>query len=205
MRRNTFCDQDFLDICGRVSYSSTMQMHGLVKIKDEIKNACENNIIIKGVVVEKDKGGLSVDIGIIACLPSTQIDVHPIKDLDKFIGQTLHFNVLNYDPKRNNAVLSRRSIVALEREAARKDILKSIQEGDIVEGVIKNITDYGIFIDLGGIDGLLHVSNISWGGITKPAENFHKGEKITTKVLSFDREKERVGLGLKQLIGKPWE
>ena len=175
------------------------------KIWDDIKNACENNILIEGVVVEKVKGGLSVDIGIIAFLPGSQVDIRPIKDLDKFVGQTLDFNVLKYDRKRNNVVLSRRSIVSLEREAEKKDILKSIQEGNIVEGVIKNITDYGIFIDLGGIDGLLHVTDISWGRIAKPAENFHKGEKIKTKVLSFDGEKERVSLGLKQLMDNPWE
>ena len=175
------------------------------KIWDDIKNACDNNILIEGVVVEKVKGGLSVDIGIIAFLPGSQVDIRPIKDLDKFVGQTLDFNVLKYDRKRNNVVLSRRSIVSSEREAEKKDILKSIQEGNIVEGVIKNITDYGIFIDLGGIDGLLHVTDISWGRIAKPAENFHKGEKIKTKVLSFDGDKERVSLGLKQLMDNPWE
>jgi small subunit ribosomal protein S1 len=176
-----------------------------LKIWEDIKNACENNILIEGVVVEKVKGGLSVDIGIIAFLPGSQIDVRPVKDLDKFVGQTLDFNVLKYDRKRNNVVLSRRSIVALEREAEKKDILKSIQEGNIVEGVIKNITDYGVFIDLGGIDGLLHVTDISWGRIAKPSENFRKGEKVKTKVLSFDSEKERVSLGLKQLMDNPWE
>ena len=176
-----------------------------VKIWDEIKSACENNTLIEGVVIEKVKGGLSVDIGIVAFLPGSQVDVRPVKDLDKFVGQTLDFNVLKYDRKRNNVVLSRRAILASEREAEKKDILKNIQEGSIVEGVIKNITDYGIFIDLGGIDGLLHVTDISWGRIAKPSENFHKGDQITTKVLSFDVEKERVSLGLKQLINNPWE
>jgi small subunit ribosomal protein S1 len=176
-----------------------------LKIWEDIKNACENNILIEGVVVEKVKGGLSVDIGITAFLPGSQIDVRPVKDLDKFVGQTMDFNVLKYDRKRNNVVLSRRSIVALEREAEKKDILKSIQEGNVVEGVIRNITDYGVFIDLGGIDGLLHVTDISWGRIAKPSENFRKGEKIHTKVLSFDAEKERVSLGLKQLMDNPWE
>ncbi|KQC09745.1 MAG: 30S ribosomal protein S1 [Smithella sp. SDB] len=175
------------------------------KIWEDIKNACDNNVLIEGVVTEKVKGGLSVDIGITAFLPGSQIDVRPVKDLDKYIGQTLDFNVLKYDRKRNNVVLSRRSIVALEREAEKKDILKSIQEGNVVEGTIKNITDYGVFIDLGGIDGLLHVTDISWGRIAKPSENFRKGEKIKTKVLSFDAEKERVSLGLKQLIDNPWE
>ncbi|MGA3279601.1 MAG: 30S ribosomal protein S1 [Smithella sp.] len=176
-----------------------------VKIWDEIKAACENDTLVEGVVIEKIKGGLSVDIGIIAFLPGSQVDIRPIKDLDKFVGQTLDFKVLKYDRKRNNVVLSRRSIVATEREAEKKDILKSLQEGNIVEGVIKNITDYGIFIDLGGVDGLLHVTDISWGRIAKPSENFHKGDKITTKVLSFDSEKERVSLGLKQLNDNPWE
>ena len=176
-----------------------------LKIWDEIKNVCENNISIKGTVVEKVKGGLSVDIGIIAFLPGSQVDTRPIKDLDKFVGKTLDFKVLKYDRKRSNVVLSRRPIVASERETEKKDILSSIQEGNIVEGVIKNITDYGIFIDLGGIDGLLHVTDISWGRIAKPAESFHKGEKITVRVLSFDREKERVSLGLKQLTDNPWE
>jgi len=176
-----------------------------LKIWDEIKNACENNTPIKGTVVEKVKGGLSVNIGIFAFLPGSQVDIRPVKDLDKFVGKTLDFNVLKYDRKRNNVVLSRRSIVASEKETEKKDILSSIQEGNVVEGVIKNITDYGIFIDLGGIDGLLHVTDISWGRIAKPAESFHKGEKITVKVLSFDREKERVSLGLKQLTDNPWE
>jgi small subunit ribosomal protein S1 len=176
-----------------------------VKIWDEIKNACDNDTLIEGVVIEKIKGGLSVDIGIVAFLPGSQVDIRPVKDLDKFVGQTLDFKVLKYDRKRNNVVLSRRPIVASEREAEKKDILKSIQEGSIVEGVIKNITDYGIFIDLGGVDGLLHVTDISWGRIAKPSENFQKGDKITTKVLSFDSEKERVSLGLKQLTDNPWE
>lgn len=176
-----------------------------VKIWDEIKTACDNDTLVEGVVVEKVKGGLSVDIGIIAFLPGSQIDVRPVKDLDKFIGQTLDFKVLKYDRKRNNVVLSRRSIVASEREAEKRDILKNIQEGNVVEGMIKNITDYGVFIDLGGIDGLLHVTDISWGRIVKPSETFQKGDKITTKVLSFDAEKERVSLGLKQLTDNPWE
>jgi len=176
-----------------------------LKVWDEIKNACENNIPVKGKVVEKVKGGLSVDIGIIAFLPGSQIDVRPVKDLDKFVGEILDFKVLKYDRKRSNVVLSRRSIVASERETEKKDILNTIQEGSVVEGIIKNITDYGIFIDLGGIDGLLHVTDISWGRIAKPSDNFHKGDKLTVRVLTFDREKERVSLGLKQLADNPWE
>lgn len=176
-----------------------------VKIWDEIKSACDNDALVEGVVVEKVKGGLSVNIGIMAFLPGSQVDVRPVRDLDQYVGQTLDFKVLKYDRKRNNVVLSRRAIVASEREAEKQDILKNIKEGNIVEGVIKNITDYGVFIDLGGIDGLLHVTDISWGRIVKPSEIFHKGDKITTKVLSFDSEKERVSLGLKQLTDNPWE
>ena len=176
-----------------------------LKVWDEIKQVSESNQTIKGTVVEKVKGGLSVDIGIIAFLPGSQIDTRPVKDLDQFIGQNLDFHILKYDRKRNNVVLSRRSIVATERENEKKDTLNNLAEGSMVEGIIKNITDYGIFIDLGGIDGLLHVTDISWGRIAKPAEIFHKGEKIQVKVLSFDREKERVSLGLKQLHENPWE
>ncbi len=176
-----------------------------LKVWDEIKQISESNTTIKGTVIEKVKGGLSVDIGIPAFLPGSQIDTRPIKDMDQFVGQTMEFHILKYDRKRNNVVLSRRSIVALERESEKKDTLSNLAEGSIVEGVIKNITDYGIFIDLGGIDGLLHVTDISWGRIAKPADVFHKGEKITVKVLSFDREKERVSLGLKQLHENPWE
>jgi len=176
-----------------------------IKVWDDIKNAFEQNTTIKGTVIEKVKGGLSVDIGILAFLPGSQVDIRPVRDLDKYRGQTLMFNILKYDRKRNNVVLSRRSILEQEREAQKKDALERIGVGNIVEGVIKNITDYGLFIDLGGIDGLLHVSDISWGRITRPLNSFSKGDKITVKVLSLDREKERVSLGLKQLTENPWD
>ncbi|HUH67255.1 MAG TPA: S1 RNA-binding domain-containing protein, partial [Syntrophales bacterium] len=176
-----------------------------IKVWDDVKSACEHNTPVKGTVVERVKGGLSVDIGILAFLPGSQVDVRPVRDLDRFVGQTLMFNVLKYDRKRNNVVLSRRSILEQERIAAKKETLGNIEEGKIMEGVIKNITDYGLFIDLGGIDGLLHVTDISWGRITRPSDNFTKGERIKVKVLSFDREKERVSLGLKQLTDNPWE
>lgn len=176
-----------------------------IKIWDDVKNACEHNTPVKGTVVERVKGGLSVDIGILAFLPGSQVDVRPVRDLDKYVGQTLLFNVLKYDRKRNNVVLSRRSILEQERIAAKRETLEGIEEGKIIEGVIKNITDYGLFIDLGGIDGLLHVTDISWGRITRPSDNFSKGDRIRVKVLSFDREKERVSLGLKQLMDNPWE
>ena len=176
-----------------------------IKIWDDVKLACEQNTPVKGTVVERVKGGLSVDIGIPAFLPGSQVDIRPVRDLDRFVGQSFLFNVLKYDRKRNNVVLSRRTILEKEREAEKRETLLNIEEGKIVEGVIKNITDYGLFIDLGGIDGLLHVTDISWGRITRPSDHFSKGEKIRVKVLSFDRDKERVALGLKQLASNPWE
>lgn len=176
-----------------------------IKIWDDVKNACEHNTPVKGTVVERVKGGLAVDIGIPAFLPGSQVDIRPVRDLDKYVGQTFMFNVLKYDRKRNNVVLSRRLILEEERLSAKKDTLENIEENKVLEGIIKNITDYGIFIDLGGIDGLLHVTDISWGRITRPSDTFSKGDKITVKVLSFDREKERVSLGLKQLTNNPWE
>jgi small subunit ribosomal protein S1 len=176
-----------------------------IKIWDDVKLACEQNTAVKGTVIERVKGGLSVDIGIPAFLPGSQVDIRPVRDLDRYVGQSYLFNVLKYDRKRNNVVLSRRTILEKEREAEKFDTLQNIEEGKIVEGVIKNITDYGLFIDLGGIDGLLHVTDISWGRITRPSDHFSKGEKIRVKVLSFDREKERVALGLKQLALNPWE
>lgn len=176
-----------------------------IKIWDDVKLACEQNAPVKGTVIERVKGGLSVDIGIPAFLPGSQVDIRPVRDLDRYVGQSFQFNILKYDRKRNNVVLSRRTILEKDREAEKLETLQNIEEGKIVEGVIKNITDYGLFIDLGGIDGLLHVTDISWGRITRPSDHFSKGEKIRVKVLSFDREKERVALGLKQLAENPWE
>ena len=176
-----------------------------LKIWDDVKYACENNTTMTGTIVERVKGGLSVDIGIPAFLPGSQVDIRPIRDLDQFVGQKLDFNIIKYDRKRNNVVLSRRAILEKQREEEKRATLENIQEGKIVEGTIKNITDYGIFIDLGGIDGLLHITDISWGRISRPADNFSKGQKIQVKVLSFDRERERVALGLKQLTENPWE
>jgi small subunit ribosomal protein S1 len=176
-----------------------------LKIWDDVKYACENSTTMKGIVIERVKGGLSVDIGIPAFLPGSQVDIRPIRDLDQFVGQTIDFNVIKYDRKRNNVVLSRRVILEKHREEEKRVTLENIQEGNIVEGIIKNITDYGIFIDLGGIDGLLHITDISWGRISRPADTFSKGQRIMVKVMSFDREKERVALGLKQLTDNPWE
>lgn len=176
-----------------------------MRVWNEVKSACENNTTLKGTVAERVKGGFSVDIGITAFLPGSQIDIRPVKDLNGYVGQTLLFNVISYDRKRNNVVLSRRAILEKEREEERKHVLETIEEGKVVDGIIKNITDFGVFVDLGGIDGLLHVTDISWGKLTRPSEQFGKGDKITVKVLSFDREKGRISLGLKQLKDNPWD
>ncbi len=176
-----------------------------MRVWHDVKAACETQGTLKGTIVERVKGGFSVDIGITAFLPGSQIDIRPVKDLNGYVGQTFLFNILSYDRKRNNVVLSRRAILEKEREEERKTILATIEEGKIVEGTVKNITDYGVFVDLGGIDGLLHVTDISWGKLSRPSEHFSKADKITLKVLSFDREKGRISLGLKQLKTNPWD
>jgi small subunit ribosomal protein S1 len=176
-----------------------------IKTRGSIKEKFDGNQPIQGTITQRVKGGLTVDIGIPAFLPGSQVDIRPVRDLDRFVGQTMEFNILKYDRERNNVVLSRRAIMEKERESDRKQLLETIEEGKVVEGIIKNITDYGLFIDLGGIDGLLHVTDISWGKVPKPSDTFNKGDKILVKVLSFDRDKERVSLGLKQLTENPWE
>jgi len=176
-----------------------------IKIWDDVIKAYEENGSIPGTIVQKVKGGLSVDIGFPAFLPGSQVSTHPVKDLDRYVGQTMDFQILKYDKKRNNVVLSRKAILEVEREEQKKTTLETLEEGKIIEGTVKNITDYGLFIDLGGIDGLLHITDMSWGRIRHPSESFSRDDKITVKVLSFDREKERVSLGIKQLTENPWD
>ncbi len=183
----------------------SMEKAARIKVWDDIIKAFEGNGTMEGTVLERVKGGLSVDIGILAFLPGSQVDIRPVKNLDKYVGKTFKFDVLKYDRKRNNVVLSKRSVLERERESEKAKTLETMEEGKIVEGIVKNITDYGLFVDLGGIDGLLHVTDISWGRITRPSTSFSKGDKITVKVLSFDREQERVTLGLKQLTENPWD
>jgi len=177
-----------------------------IKIWREISRSCREGEVIEGEIVGKVKGGLSVDIGRIqAFLPGSQIDIKPIRNLDAMVGQRLKFKVLKFNRKRNNIVLSRRVLLDEERKELRGETLKNLKEGDIVEGVVKNLTDYGAFIDLGGMDGLLHITDISWGRIGHPSEKLSIGDRIKVKVLHFDREKEKVSLGLKQAQPDPWE
>ncbi len=171
---------------------------------DEIAAVCEKNEIIEGVVTEVVKGGLMVDIGIKAFLPGSQVDVRPLKNLDQFMGQTLRFKVLKYNRKRGNVVLSRRAVVETERDSLKTSTLKQLKVGAIVRGLVKNITDYGAFIDLGGVDGLLHITDISWGRIKHPSDILKVGAEVNVRVLKFDSEKERVSLGMKQTLPDPW-
>ncbi|MDM8535460.1 30S ribosomal protein S1 [Desulfobacterales bacterium HSG17] len=175
-----------------------------IKVWDEIKNAYDEDGIVEGVILNRVKGGFSVDIGVQAFLPGSQADLRPIKNLDEMVGQTLTFKILKYNRKRSNIVLSRRMILEHEREAARTATLEAIEEGKIITGVVKNITEYGVFVDLGGVDGLLHITDISWGRVKHPSELFSVGDDIKVKILSLDLEKERVSLGMKQLTEDPW-
>ncbi len=177
----------------------------ILKAWDKISEACEKGEPVEGTVIAKVKGGLSVDIGVKAFLPGSQIDIRPVKNLDKYIGKTMEFKVIKFNKKRGNIVLSRRAILAEERGRMRDDTLTQIQEGMIVKGIVKNITDYGAFIDLGGVDGLLHITDMSWGRVKHPSNLLNVGDEVDVKILKYDASKERVSLGLKQVQANPWE
>lgn len=171
----------------------------------DISKAAENEEVIEGTVIAKVKGGLSVDIGVTAFLPGSQIDLRPVRNMDVYIGKTYKFKVIKFNKKRGNIVLSRRALLEQERESLRTQTLDQIKEGSVVTGIVKNITDYGAFIDLGGMDGLLHITDMSWGRVKHPSEMLNVGDEVEVKVLKFDNEKERVSLGMKQLQADPWE
>jgi len=175
-----------------------------LRVWEEINKVIEKDGVIEGKVNALIKGGLAVDIGVQAFLPGSQVDLHPVRDLSVLIGKIFKFKVLKFNKKRGNIVLSRRALLEKEREKLRKETISTLKEGDIIEGMVKNITDYGIFVDLGGIDGLLHITDISWGRVTNPSELFKVGERIKVKVINFDRENERVSLGYKQIRPDPW-
>ncbi len=175
-----------------------------VKVWEEIKKSYDDEGIIEGVITSRVKGGFSVDIGVQAFLPGSQADLRPIRNLDDLVGKKYKFKILKYNRKRSNIVLSRRAILEEEREKKRTATLAVIEEGKILDGVVKNITEYGVFVDLGGVDGLLHITDISWGRVKHPSELFSIGDQIKVKVLNFDIEKERVSLGMKQLTPDPW-
>src|SRR5262245_35247998 len=177
-----------------------------MKVWDEISNACEADELIEGTISQRVKGGLSVTIrgGVKAFLPGSQVDLRPIRNLDKLIGQTYKFKVIKFNKKRGNIVLSRRVLLERERDEMKAKTLETLTEGMVVKGTIKNITEYGAFVDLGGIDGLLHITDMSWGRVNHPEELFKVGDEVTVKVLKYNAETERVSLGLKQTQEDPW-
>jgi small subunit ribosomal protein S1 len=175
-----------------------------IKIWESIKTSYDEEGTIKGTITNRVKGGFSVDIGVPAFLPGSQADLRPIRNLDEMVGNEFDFKILKYNRKRSNIVLSRRAILEKELTEKRTATLATIEEGKVIEGTVKNITEYGVFVDLGGVDGLLHITDISWGRVKHPSELFTVGDPITVKILNLDLENERVSLGMKQLAEDPW-
>ena len=175
------------------------------EIWSELEEAFEKTEIVKGIISGKVKGGFTVDVGLIrAFLPGSLVDIRPVRDVAHLEGKELDFKVIKLDAKRNNVVVSRRAVMEAEHSAERDQLLESLQEGMVVKGIVKNLTDYGAFVDLGGIDGLLHITDMAWKRIKHPSEIVEVGQEIDVKVLKFDRDKMRVSLGLKQLGEDPW-
>jgi small subunit ribosomal protein S1 len=176
------------------------------KVWDDISKAVDVDGLVAGIIQARVKGGLSVMLagGVKAFLPGSQVDLRPVRNLDAFIAQEFQFRIIKFNKKRGNIVLSRRVLLEAERAELKEETLNKLQEGQIVEGVVKNLTDYGAFIDLGGIDGLLHITDMSWGRVNHPSELFQVGDKVQVKVLKFNTDSERVSLGLKQITPDPW-
>jgi small subunit ribosomal protein S1 len=175
-----------------------------LKVWDQISQAYDEDRAVEGTIIARVKGGLSVDIGVKAFLPGSQVDLRPVRNLEGMLGTRSDFKIIKFNKRRGNIVLSRRALLETERKKLRRDTLETLAASQIVDGVIKNLTDYGAFIDLGGIDGLLHITDMSWGRINHPSELFKVGDEIKVKVLKFDPEAERVSLGLKQIQPDPW-
>ncbi|NQS71453.1 MAG: 30S ribosomal protein S1 [Desulfobulbaceae bacterium] len=176
-----------------------------IKVWEQIARIQEDDGTIEGRIDNRVKGGMSVDIGVPAFLPYSQIDLRPVKDLDALIGEIYEFKILKFNRKRNNVVISRRVILEEERSALREQMRETLQEGQIIRGAITNITDYGLFIDLGGMDGLCHITDLSWGRVSHPSKLYSVGEELEVKILKYDRDSNRISLGVKQLKPDPWE
>ncbi|HEX3569536.1 MAG TPA: 30S ribosomal protein S1 [Acidobacteriaceae bacterium] len=174
------------------------------KVWDKLEAAANDKTPVKGLVVSRVKGGLTVDIGIKAFLPGSQIEVRPVRNLDGYIGQEIEVRVIKLNKKRGNVVISRKELLEEEQTAKRSDTLSTLEEGTVLTGTVKNLTDYGAFVDLGGLDGLLHITDMSWGRLTHPRDLVNVGDEIQVKVLKFDKDKQRVSLGFKQLTPDPW-
>lgn len=178
----------------------------LQKSWDNINKAMEGDEIIQGYIKSRTKGGMIVDVfGIEAFLPGSQIDVHPIRDYDIFVGKTMEFKVVKINQEFRNVVVSHKALIEAELEAQRKEIISHLEKGQILEGTVKNITTYGVFVDLGGVDGLIHITDLSWGRVSDPHEVVELDQKINVVILDFDKEKKRIALGLKQLTPHPWD
>jgi small subunit ribosomal protein S1 len=176
-----------------------------IKVWEDIAKIQEDDGTIEGKIESRVKGGMSVDIGVPAFLPYSQIDLRPVKDLDALIGESYEFKILKFNKKRNNVVISRRAILEEERNKLREEMRSKLEEGQIISGAITNITDYGLFIDMGGMDGLCHITDLSWGRVSHPAKMYKVGQEVEVKVLKYDKENDRVSLGIKQLREDPWE
>ncbi len=193
-----------------VMIESTENEAGLISLSKEkadrqkVWATLEEGAVVEGRIASRIKGGLTVDIGVNAFLPGSQVDLRPVRNLDKLIGETFQFKIIKLNKRRGNIVLSRRVLLEEERATLREETLKVLEEGKVMEGVVKNLTDYGAFIDLGGIDGLLHITDMSWGRVNHPSDILAVGDKISVKILKYDQEKERVSLGLKQITPDPW-
>ncbi|MBQ6191112.1 MAG: S1 RNA-binding domain-containing protein, partial [Bacteroidaceae bacterium] len=173
---------------------------------DRVNEALNNQEIIKGYVKCRTKGGMIVDVfGIEAFLPGSQIDVKPIRDYDIFVGKTMEFKVVKINQDYRNVVVSHKALIEAELEAQKKEIIGRLEKGQVLEGIVKNITNYGVFIDLGGVDGLIHITDLSWGRVSDPKEIVELDQKINVVILDFDDEKKRIALGLKQLTPHPWD
>src|SRR5258708_8433467 len=174
------------------------------KVWRELERAFQSETPVEGVVLGKVKGGLQVDIGVPAFLPGSHVDLRPARNLDRYVGQHGRFQILKFNRARGNVVVSRRSVLERERTSLKEETLKVVEEGVILEGTVKNITDYGAFVDLGGIDGLLHITDMAWGRMQQPSEGLKVGDKVKVVVLKYDPERERVSLGMKQIMPDPW-
>jgi small subunit ribosomal protein S1 len=174
------------------------------KVWRELEHAFQNETAVEGVILGKVKGGLQVDIGVPAFLPGSHVDLRPARNLDRYVGQRGRFQILKFNRARGNVVVSRRSVIERERSSLKEQTLKVLEEGVILEGTVKNITDYGAFVDLGGIDGLLHITDMAWGRLQHPSEVLKVGDKVKVVVLKYDASRERVSLGMKQIMPDPW-
>ena len=177
-----------------------------MQLFDKLEEIQEKNDVITGRIVRRIKGGYTVDLGgVEAFLPGSHVDLRPVPDMDALVGQEFEFRVLKINRRRSNVIVSRRVLLEERRDSMRKDLLKTLEEGQVVTGRVKNITEYGVFVDLGGLDGLMHITDMSWKRIKHPKELVHLGDELELKVLSFDQEKQKVSLGMKQLVSDPWE